>query len=173
MTRVLGWAALAGVIWAQAVFAQSGFGSTEVTSGDGQQGADSFDLAGLEPDDQTPSGKFTTAAEVGPILEMTKDSWAAVREYDGQDLVYFSHVLGWRCGLKAAKFSINDGPLEDLEMPECHMKFKQPNAMIDDEPLMTFRRYDLGSVTSIRVDLLLDDLTTQSVTLLRENILIP
>lgn len=53
------------------------------------------------------------------------------------------------------------------------MKFTQPNVLIDDEPLLTYRRYELGSVQSVRVDLLLDDLTVQSVTLNRENILIP
>ncbi|MGH1576332.1 hypothetical protein [Planktotalea sp.] len=153
--------------------AQSGFGSNEVSSGEGVIGADSFDLTGLTPDDQTPTGKFTTAAEVGSILEMTKDNWAAVREYDGQDLVYFTHVLSWRCGLKGAKYSINEEPLRDLEMPDCHMKFKQPNAMIDNDPLMTYKRYELGSVKSVRLDLLLDNLTVQSVTLQRENILIP
>ena len=164
---------LGAVLIAGTAQAQSSFGSSEVSNGDGVTAADSFDLTGLVPDDQTPKGKFTTAAEVGPILEMTKDSWSAVREYDGQDLVYFTHVLSWRCGLKGAKYSINDGPLLDLEMPDCHMKFKQPNAMIDEEPLLTYKRYELGSVNSVRVDLLLDNLTVQSVTLLRENILIP
>ncbi|MEM9580192.1 MAG: hypothetical protein AAF891_05850, partial [Pseudomonadota bacterium] len=129
--------------------------------------------SGLQPDDQTPTGKFTTAAEVAPILEVTRGNWAAVREYDGQDLVYFSHLLGWRCGLMAVKVSINDAPLSDLPLPECHMKFQQPNAVLNDEALMTFQRHKLGSVNSIRIDLLLDNLTTMSHTLLRENIMIP
>lgn len=153
--------------------AQSGFGSSDVTASDGAQGADSFDVTGMQPDDQTPTGKFTTAAEVGPILQMTKDSWVAVREYDGQDWVYFSHILSWRCGLKGMKYSINEEPLKDLELPECHMKYKQPNALIDDDVLVGVQTYDLGSVKSIRVDLLLDNLTTQSATVQRENILIP
>lgn len=164
---------LGAFVFVGSASAQSSFGSSDVSSGEGVAGADSFDLTGLSPDDQTPTGKFTTAAEVGPILQMTKDSWTAVREYDGQDLVYFSHIFSWRCGLKGAKFSINDEPLQVLEMPECHMKYKQPNAIIDNEALMIFRRYELGSVKSVRVDLLLDNLTVQSVTLLRENILIP
>jgi len=163
----------AGMMLATGAFAQSSFGASDVTSGDGAQGADSFDIAGLEPEDQTPTGKFTTAAEIAPIMQATQDSWAAVREYDGLDYVYFSHILAWRCGLKAMKFSINDAPLEEIALPECHMKYKQPNALIDNEVLAGVKTYELGSVNSIRVDLLLDNLTTQSVTLLRENILIP
>lgn len=164
---------LFAAIFAGTAQAQSGFGSSDVTSGDGAAGADSFDLTGLSADDQTPTGKFTTAAEVGPILEMTKGSWSAVREYDGQDLVYWSHIFSWRCGLIAAKYSINGGPLQDLKMPDCHMKYKQPNSILNDEALMTFQRFELGSVNSVRIDLLLDNLTVQSTTLLRENILIP
>lgn len=165
--------AILPLVLAGQLAAQSGFGSNDVTAEGGAQGADSFDIAGMEPDDQTPTGKFTTAAEVGPILQMTKDSWAAVREYDGQDWVYFSHILSWRCGLKGMKYSINEEPLQELELPECHMKFKQPNALIDDDVLVGVKTYKLGSVDSIRVDLLLDNLTTQSVTLQRGDILIP
>lgn len=164
---------LTSFLLAGAAAAQSGFDASDVESGEGADAADSFDLTGLEPEDQTPTGKFTTAAEIGMILEATKDSWAAVREYNGKDWVYFTHVMSWRCGLKAAKYSINDGPLQDLEMPDCHMKYKQPNSFIDDDALMTNKTYDLGSVQSVRVDLLLDNLTVQSVTLQRGDILIP
>lgn len=153
--------------------AQSSFGSTDVTSGDGTEASDSFDVTGMQPDDQTPTGKFTTAGEIGMILDATKGNWSAVREYDGRDLVYFTHVMSWRCGLKAAKFSINDGPLQDLEMPECHMKYQQPNSFIGEDALMTYKSYDLGSVKSVRVDVLLDNLTVKSVTLQRGDILIP
>ena len=107
------------------------------------------------------------------ILEMTKANWSAVREFDGQDLVYFTQIFSWRCGLMSAKFSINGAPLQDLEMPDCHMDLMQPNAMIDEEALLVYHRYELGSVNSVRVDLLLDDLTVQSATWQREDILIP
>ena len=148
--------------------------TAQTTSEDGSGTAShSFDLTGLTPEDQTSLGKFTTAAEVGPILTMTKANWSAVREYDGQDLVYFTHILSWRCGLKAAKFGINEEPLQDLELPDCHMKYQQPNVLIDNEPLLAFRRYALGSVQSVRLEILLDDLTVQSVTTKRENMLIP
>lgn len=161
---------LGAVLVAGNAQAQNSFGSAEVSDGSGITAADSFDLTGLTPEDQTSMGKFTTAGEVAPILKMTKKNWSAVREYDGQDLVYFTHVLSWRCGLKGANFSINDEPLQDLELPECHMKFQQPNALIDEEPLLTYRRYELGSVKSVRIDVLLDNLTVQTVTLKRENI---
>lgn len=169
--KFLGVAALCIVLPGFAL-AQSGFGSSDVTDGSDQNAAGSFDVTGLTPDDQTSTGKFTTAAEVGPILKMTEGNWAGVREYNGRDYVYFGHVLAWRCGLKAMKYSINEAPLVELKLPDCHMKYQQPNALIEGDDFGVYN-FELGSVTSIRIDVLLDNLTTQSVTLLRENILIP
>ena len=164
---------LSAFLLAGAAQAQSSFGSDDVSRGEAANGADSFDLTGLESEDQTATGKFTTAAEVGPILEVTKSNWAAVREYDGKDLVYFSHIFSWRCGLKGAKYSVNDAPMQDLPMPDCHMKFQQPNSTLNDEALMTFHSHELGSIKSVRIDLMFDNLATQSTTLLREHIMIP
>lgn len=77
---------------------------------------------------------FTTAAEVRPILEATRASWVAVREFDGQDLLYFTHLIAWRCGLNGVTFSVNsDSAGMPWVMEPCHEGTAQPNAITSEE----------------------------------------
>ncbi|PSL19592.1 hypothetical protein [Shimia abyssi] len=134
-------------------------------------------LMGAEPvvareaEDQTPSGKFLTATEVRPILDATKGNWVAVREYGGQDLVYFTHLLSWRCGLFDVHFSINGGEMQRFDIPECPPDIAQPNAIPDDATI--YLSFELGSVQSIEVELLYDDLGADAATFERAAILLP
>ncbi len=100
---------------------------------------------------------FTTAAEIRPILEATRANWVAVREYDGRDLVYFTHLIAWRCGLTEVKFTINDAsqiyvwPLEP-----CYEGTAQPNA-IKAEEYLPYVELPLGAAQTIAVVMTLDD----------------
>jgi hypothetical protein len=128
--------------------------------------------AGLIAEDQTPSGKFTTAAEVKPILNATKGSWLAVREFNGQDLLYVTHLWAWRCGLHAMAISINDEPMQNWPLPECHMKYTTPSAILDEDglPYLTLRE---GSVETVDIQIVYDDLSMDVARFERGNILIP
>ena len=35
-------------------------------------------------------------------------AWVAVRDYDGQDLLYVTQILAWRCGLARLQSAVND-----------------------------------------------------------------
>lgn len=129
--------------------------------------------AAFQAEDQTPTGKFTTAAEVRPIMEVTKPNWVAVREYDGQDWVYLTQLLSWRCGLHQIKYSVNGGEMQVWEMPDCQIETSTPNAFPDDQALMILKTYAPGSVETMEVEVLLDDMSEMSASYERAAILIP
>ncbi|QQA44010.1 hypothetical protein [Pelagovum pacificum] len=136
-------------------------------------GAGSGDDAAPVPEDQTPTGQFTTATEVRQILEMTKPQWIAVREYDGRDLLYFTQLLSWRCGLWDITYSVNGGPDEVFPMEPCHEGTATPNALTQVEDFLPYATLPLGSVESVSVTITYDDGGTDSASYERPQVLMP
>ena len=120
----------------------------------------------------TLAQSYTTAAEVKPILGATKPGWIAVREYDGQDLLYFTNLLAWRCGLSGITYAINAEPPQVWEMEPCHDDTAQPNAITDAGPLIYTTR-PLGSIATITVIATYGDGTTETGDYTRTSVLMP
>ncbi len=130
--------------------------------------------ASRTPEPQVPTGKFTTAVEVRPILGMTKANWVAVRDYNGQDLVYFTHLMGWRCGLWDIRFGINGAPADTVvPMEPCYDDMASPNVMQDIENYLPYIAFPPGSVENIYVEIVFDDGTTDFARFDRAQIQIP
>lgn len=129
---------------------------------------------GRTPEDQTPTGKFTTAAEIKPILGATQANWVAVRDYSGQDLLYFTHLLAWRCGLWDIHYGVNGAPADEpVVMEPCHTDTAQPNGLADVENYLPYLTFPPNSVESVTVALTYDDGTTQTASFARNSILLP
>ncbi|WP_246566784.1 hypothetical protein [Gemmobacter fulva] len=114
---------------------------------------------------------FTTAAEVKPILAATKANWIAVREWDGQDLIYFTHLESWRCGLTSVVYVVNGGVVQPWPMDPCFEGTAQPNAIGADRKPYT--ALPLGSVQQVDVMVVFDDGTADSATYARAAVLMP
>lgn len=115
---------------------------------------------------------FTTAAEVKPILEMTKANWIALREYDGQDLLYFTQLESWRCGLREVRYGVNGAAAQVWPLGDCVAGTGQPpNAIMPDTVLYT--SFALGSVAEVRVTVVYDDGSEDSATFPRAAVLMP
>lgn len=116
--------------------------------------------------------QFTTAAEVKPILDATKANWVSVREYDGKDLLYFTHLMAWRCGIDEIHYSVNGGDDTLWKGEPCYEGEAQPNA-IKATDVLPFVSFPLGSVNAVTVRLVYDDGSTDSATYQRAAILTP
>lgn len=116
--------------------------------------------------------QFTTAAEVRPMLDATKARWIAVREYEGKDLLYVSHLMAWRCGLVKLRVAINGGPMQDWSLPECHLGTNAPNAITpEDGPI--YIEGPLGAVQTVDVEITYDDLEVETASFQRAQVLMP
>ncbi|GAA6209146.1 hypothetical protein NBRC116601_24390 [Cognatishimia sp. WU-CL00825] len=122
-------------------------------------------------EDQSPSGKFLTATEVKPILTATKANWIAVREWQGQDLIYFTHLLSWRCGLYEIRYSVNGGPQQLWPIPECDPVTHSVGLIPEGTEIYT--TLPLQSVASVEIEVLYDDLTTDVSAYERAAVLMP
>lgn len=126
------------------------------------------------PEPQVPTGKYTTALEVKPILGMTKGNWVAVRNFNGQDLLYFTHLLAWRCGLWDVRYGINGAPADQIVALEpCHDDMATPNALIEIEQFLPYVTLPADSVETVYVELTFDDGTTDFAQFSRNEIQIP
>ena len=134
--------------------------------------AEAQDTTGLTAEPQIVTGKFLTATEVKPVLNATQANWVAVREYDGQDLVYVTHLWAWRCGLLQMEVAINEGEYEIWDMPKCHADEGSPGAIKSGDGA-PYHSFELGSVQNIKVRLVYDDLTTAEAAFERAAIMTP
>lgn len=128
-----------------------------------------------EPEPQVPTGRFTTAVEVKPILTMTRPQWIAIREFDGQDLLYFTQMLSWRCGLWEIRYGLNGAPPTiSLPLEPCHDQTASPNSITDttgDYPI--YITAPLGSIESVEIEIVYDDGTTDAGVYARQFVLMP
>ncbi len=130
------------------------------------------DTPALVAEPQTPTGRFTTATEVKPILNATRGNWISVREFDGKDLLYVSHLWSWRCGLLEIKVGINGDEPKVWPMPKCRLNLPAPTTLWGGDGL-PYREFVLGSIELIEVLLTYDDLSTDSAKFNRQGVLIP
>ncbi len=116
---------------------------------------------------------FTTAAEVRPIMDMTRANWIAVREWDGKDLVYFTHIESWRCGMSKVVYGINSNVANtEYQLEPCYEGEATPNAMklTDHLPYIEF---PLNSVETVTIKITYDDGSIDGGTFDRNRVMIP
>jgi hypothetical protein len=104
------------------------------------------------------AAQMDTAAQVKPILQMIKPQWISVREYNGQDLLYFTLLEVYRCGLDQISYAVNGGDPVVWVTPPCAGDETFSEIPADRLPYVAF---PLGSVETVRIEVMYDDGTSE------------
>lgn len=87
------------------------------------------------------------------VLDMTRSSWAYFRDYNGRQLVYFTHLEAYRCGIAEVRYSLNSDALDrEWKLQPCDPQ--KPNVITTDKPYIAL---PLGTARSVTVQLTFND----------------
>jgi hypothetical protein len=57
------------------------------------------------------------------ILEFTANNWVGFRDYNGRQLIYFTHLTAYRCGIAHVAYSLNKDTLDlSFALPPCEKR---------------------------------------------------
>ncbi len=126
-------------------------------------------LASLLAASPLAAQNFTTAAEVKPIVQAIKGSWIAVRPWEGQDLLYFTNLLSWRCGLDQITYAVNGGEQIVLEHEPCYEDEGAPNAL-KVQNILPYIAFEANTIETITIGVVYDDQTTELATFNRKDV---
>lgn len=93
------------------------------------------------------------------ILNMTQNNWVSFRDFNGKQLIYFTHLESYTCGIKEVHYSINSDDLDKIwELQACDSK--NPMAVTKD---IIYLIMPLGTAKSIAVQVIFSDGTKSEI----------
>jgi hypothetical protein len=91
--------------------------------------------------------------QIKPVLNLTKDNWISFRDYNGKQLIYFTHLETYTCGIQQVSYSINSDALDQTwELQPC-----DPNNPLEITKEIIYLTLPLGTAKSIAVRLTFTD----------------
>lgn len=80
------------------------------------------------------------------ILDLTRASWAYFRNFNGQQLIYFTHLESYRCGIDRVSYSLDSDALDrEWRLQPCDPA--RPNEITADKPYIALPPGTAGSIT--------------------------
>ncbi|MHA1523418.1 MAG: hypothetical protein ACTSY1_03310 [Alphaproteobacteria bacterium] len=101
------------------------------------------------------AAQSSLAGQEKKIVPMIKANWIAFRNFNGKQLIYFTLLQSYRCGLKEIRYSLNSDAL-DLRFPLGPCDPQRPNA-IDTEKFPPYITLPLGAAKSAHVQVIFTD----------------
>lgn len=95
------------------------------------------------------SAQTTLDGQEKRVLNLTKSSWAHFRDFNGKQLIYFTHLEAYRCAIKSVRYSLNGDALDrQWALQPCDPA--KPHNIETDRPYVSL---PLQSAQSITVEL--------------------
>jgi len=92
-------------------------------------------------------------AQIKQILNMTRSNWISFRNFNGRQLIYFTHLETYTCGIKEVHYSINSNALDKTwTLQPCN---PQKPGVVEKERI--WLSFPLNSVKSAAVQLTFAD----------------
>ena len=105
------------------------------------------------------SASAMPAKQMKQILNITQSNWVSFRDFNGKQLIYFTHLESYTCGIKEVRYSINSDDLNKVwELQPCNTK--NPMAISKDIIYLTM---PLGTARSIAVQVTFTDGTKSEI----------
>ena len=98
---------------------------------------------------------------VKQAINATTANWVAFRNFNGEQLLYLTQLLTWKCGLLEIRYAINSSDLANSwALPECN---PQNPYHLDPESAQIYDRFPLQSIRFLSVQVVFSDGTATDV----------
>jgi hypothetical protein len=107
---------------------------------------------------QSPPTDYTTPEGAAFIHQQIKDQIISFKPDGDTDFIYFTAILGWRCGMRELFYGVNGG-LAVIQFPlePCYRDLRSPNTFDGTNTWPFFITAPTGSVQSITLRAVYDD----------------
>lgn len=123
-------------------------------------------LTGAAPAQTTapPPSDLTSAEGAAFMHQVLKDQMLSFKQDGDNDLIYFTAILGWRCGLRELYYGLNDDPIVmQFPLEPCYREMRQPNSMPGAGTTYPIHiTVPTGSAQKLRLRMIYDDGNTAS-----------
>ncbi|NOR56016.1 MAG: hypothetical protein GQ531_07385 [Sulfurovum sp.] len=107
----------------------------------------------------TPTLHAMPDEQMKKILGMTQNSWVSFRDFNGKQLIYFTHLEAYTCGIKEVHYSINSDTLDKVwTLAPC-----KSDGISTIKKDLIMLRLELGTAKSIDVQLTFIDGTKSEI----------
>lgn len=106
-------------------------------------------------------GQMMAPAQMRAALEATGRQWVAFRNWQGRQLIYFTHLVAWKCAIKEVRYAVDgQDPAELFPLPACD---PQNPFLVNGESDTILLSFAPGEVEEISIQLVYGDGTSSAV----------